>query len=142
MKAHTQAPTYVWGGAQSCSNFMILTIFSHKGCSIRRTGCRMWHVMYNPCKRKSQYIIRMKKTYTGKPCLRVGMHIIYIYMAFFLLFVLIKPVPDHFAHPHTHEVPNLPKNDRFWGVCFSKMYFPRRALKRTPKNGVYGGFRG
>jgi len=33
----------------------------------------------------------------------------------------------------------LLKNDSFWGVRFSKMYFPRRALQRTPQNGVYGG---
>jgi len=31
---------------------------------------------------------------------------------------------------------------RFWGVRFPKMYFPRRAFKITPQNGVYGGFKG
>ena len=30
------------------------------------------------------------------------------------------------------------KNDRFRGVRFLKMYFSRRVLQRTPKNGVCG----
>ena len=49
----------------------------------------------------------------------------------FLLFVLIKPVPGILRASTLIRY-------RFLGVRFSKMYFPRRALKRTPKNGVCG----
>jgi len=49
---------------------------------------------------------------------------------------------DGHASAQARALVTLGNSGRYFGVRFSKMYFPRRALKRTPKDGVYGGLKG